>query len=265
MVFEGKNAAIVYETAGAGTDVLLLHGMGCDRKLMQGCMEGVFRARPGYRRWYVDLPGMGESDADIKNASADAILAALTEFVETLLPGPFLLAGESYGGYLAQGLAARLGRRVKGLLLLCAAFVPEAGERDLPERSALQYDEAFLSTLEETARAAFCAYGVVANEETYGRYCAELLPGLQKADAAFGIALRQRYAFSFDVEKAVFEGPALIVTGRQDNCVGYLDAWRRLQRFPRATFAALDLAGHNLQIERPALFDALVLDWLDRV
>lgn len=265
MVFEGKNAAIVYETVGEGTDVLLLHGMGCDRKLMQGCMEGVFHARPGYRRWYVDLPGMGESPADIENASADAILAALTEFVVALLPGPFLLVGESYGGYLAQGLAAKLGGRVRGLLMLCSVFVPESAERDLPPRSALQFDEGFLSTLDKAAREEFCAGGVVANGETYGRYLAEILPGLQKADRAFGKALKQRYAFSFDLEKAVFEGPALIVTGRQDNSVGYLDAWRRLWRFPRAAFAALDLAGHNLQIERPALFEALTADWLDRV
>ena len=30
-------------------------------------------------------------------------------------------------------------------------------------------------------------------------------------------------------------------------------------------FAVLDVAGHNLQFERPELFGALVRDWLDRV
>ena len=34
----------------------------------------------------------------------------------------------------------------------------------------------------------------------------------------------------------------------------------------RATFATLDLAGHHIgRIERPALFAALITDWLDRV
>ncbi|MFF1355998.1 alpha/beta fold hydrolase [Streptomyces sp. NPDC058297] len=38
-----------------------------------------------------------------------------------------------------------------------------------------------------------------------------------------------------------------------------------LPAYPRASFAVLDLAGHNLQIEQPALFAALVVRWLDRV
>ncbi|PJN07516.1 alpha/beta hydrolase [Streptomyces sp. CB01635] len=31
------------------------------------------------------------------------------------------------------------------------------------------------------------------------------------------------------------------------------------------SFAFLDLAGHNLQIQQPALFAGLVSEWLDRV
>jgi hypothetical protein len=36
--------------------------------------------------------------------------------------------------------------------------------------------------------------------------------------------------------------------------------------FPRGTFATLDLGGHHLgRVERPALFAALVDDWLARM
>lgn len=38
-----------------------------------------------------------------------------------------------------------------------------------------------------------------------------------------------------------------------------------LPHYPRATFVVLDVAGHNLQIEQPTLFDALIMEWLDRV
>jgi pimeloyl-ACP methyl ester carboxylesterase len=65
--------------------------------------------------------------------------------------------------------------------------------------------------------------------------------------------------------QAPFERPTLILTGRQDDAVGYLDQWRLLPHYPRATFAVLDVAGHNLQIEQPELFTALMLEWLDRV
>ncbi|RFC74556.1 alpha/beta hydrolase [Streptomyces sp. AcE210] len=38
-----------------------------------------------------------------------------------------------------------------------------------------------------------------------------------------------------------------------------------LPAHPRASFAVLDLAGRNLQIEQSALFAASVFGWLDRV
>ena len=57
----------------------------------------------------------------------------------------------------------------------------------------------------------------------------------------------------------------MIVAGRQDWIVGYRDQWRLVERYPAATFAVLDVAGHNLQFERPELFGALLRDWLDRV
>jgi pimeloyl-ACP methyl ester carboxylesterase len=38
-----------------------------------------------------------------------------------------------------------------------------------------------------------------------------------------------------------------------------------LPHYPHASFAVLDTAGHNLQIEQPVLFNALMGEWLDRV
>ncbi len=74
------------------------------------------------------------------------------------------------------------------------------------------------------------------------------------------------YGFTFDVDgsSASFEHPSLIITGRQDSIAGYQDAWNLLDKYPRATFAALDMAGHNLQIEQSDVFDALVSNWLKR-
>lgn len=70
----------------------------------------------------------------------------------------------------------------------------------------------------------------------------------------------------FNVDKAVekFDKPTLIVVGKQDSCVGYKDAWNVFENFPRATFAVLDCAGHNLQIEQEQLFSSLVSEWVMR-
>jgi pimeloyl-ACP methyl ester carboxylesterase len=60
--------------------------------------------------------------------------------------------------------------------------------------------------------------------------------------------------------------PSLLLTGRQDSTVGFRAAWDLLEEFPRATYAVLDMAGHQLgRVERPAAFRALVADWLERM
>lgn len=51
---------------------------------------------------------------------------------------------------------------------------------------------------------------------------------------------------------------------KQDSSVGYKDAINIMDYYPRGSFAILDIAGHNLQIEQPQLFSSLVNEWLDR-
>lgn len=62
-----------------------------------------------------------------------------------------------------------------------------------------------------------------------------------------------------------FDKPCLIVSGRQDNLVGYRDIWKTIENYPRASFAVLDMAGHALQIEQEEIFNVLVNNWLIRL
>jgi pimeloyl-ACP methyl ester carboxylesterase len=57
----------------------------------------------------------------------------------------------------------------------------------------------------------------------------------------------------------------LILAGRQDSSTGFAEQFSLLPHYPRASYAVLDMAGHNLQIEQPTLFAALVNEWLDRI
>ncbi len=247
---------------GTGTPVLALHGWTPDHRLMLGCLEPVFARRPGYRRLYPDLPGMGKSPAPPSVASSDDVLAAVRAFVsDTIGTAPFLLVGESYGGYLARGLARALGPQVLGLALICPIGVAvEHATRTVPPRQVLRRDP----DLRENAE--FSSIAVVETAETLRRFEEEIEPGLAAADTEAMARIRQRWLLTDDPEGGdAFTRPALILTGRQDDAVGYEDQWALLPHYPRATFAVLDVAGHNLQFEQPVLFDALVSEWLDRV
>lgn len=52
---------IYYEIYGHGNSIICLHGFTEDGSSMKGCLEPIFKHISGYRRIYVDLPGMGKS------------------------------------------------------------------------------------------------------------------------------------------------------------------------------------------------------------
>jgi pimeloyl-ACP methyl ester carboxylesterase len=235
---------------------------------MSGCMEPVFEHLEGYRRVYVDLPGMGQTGAGWVRC-ADDMLELLLEFIDQVMPGErFLLAGESYGGYLARGIARRLGSRVAGLMLLCPAILTDFKKRTVPPHTVIAKDDQFLASLSPEDRKAFTEINIVQTEAVWQRFRDEIQCGIRLADMPFLKEFQQHnYGFSFDVDAPgePYPCPALFLLGRQDGSVGYRDAWSILESYPRATFAVLDRAGHNLQIEQPTLFDALVREWLERV
>jgi pimeloyl-ACP methyl ester carboxylesterase len=254
-----------------GTDVplLALHGWWPDHRLMLGCLEPVFAVKRGYRRLYPDLPGMGATPAPSWFAGSDDVFAAVQGFVDDEIgEQPFLLVGESYGGYLARALTRARPEQVLGLALLCPAAILEPSERTVPPHQVLRADPGVFDGLEADFAEDFATMSVVQTPETVRRYRDEIAPGVAAADPQALERIRGGWALSRDPDadgQAPFERPTLILTGRQDDAVGYLDQWRLLPHYPRATFAVLDVAGHNLQIEQPELFTALMLEWLDRV
>lgn len=265
-------AAIDYEVRGEGRPILFLHGWTMNRRLEIADYEPIFTSRSGWRRIYLDLPGMGQSVAhDIR--SQDDMLAALLAFIERVLPGErFVLAGTSLGGYLARGIAVRLRPRIDGLLLRVPCVVPDTAKRTLPPAKPLVRDEALLAALDPAERTALGDVLVQAPgylEAMRAKMRDLVLPAIA-ASAPFVPEMRldpKRYAFSFDLaatEKS-FAKPVLIVAGRQDTTVGYRDAWEILESYPRATFAVLDRADHVWPIESLDLLEALVGDWLRRI
>lgn len=263
-----RGLVVHYETIGQGTPILLIHGYHVDYRLMSGCFEPIFEGLEGYRRVYIDLPGMGRTKRADWIKSADDMLELLLAFIEQVMPGErFLLAGESYGGYLARGVVRRLGGRVAGLQLLCPAILPDYEKRTLPPHTVLKKDGALLASLTPEDAENFTEVNVVQTEEVWQRFRDEILCGIKMADMPFLEWYRKNgYAFSFDVDAMAepFLNPTLFLLGRQDDSVGYRDAWAILENYPRAAFAVLDRSGHNLQIEQPALFRALTLEWLER-
>jgi pimeloyl-ACP methyl ester carboxylesterase len=263
-----RDIPLFYETYGTGTPIILLHGFSSDHRLMKGCMEPLFTRQSGWQRIYLDLPGMGQTPGGESIKSTDDMLDVVIDFIDAVIPGqPFLLAGESYGGYLSQGVVHHKFEQVAGMALICSGVIMERSQRDLPPRTVMVENPALLAELDPADAEAFASMAVVQDQYTWERFRDELLSGAKIADEAFLQKISQRYSCSLAVGKfpQPFPRPVVLLAGRQDHIAGYRDAWRILENYPRGTFAVLDRAGHNLQIEQPQLFNALIDEWLDRV
>jgi pimeloyl-ACP methyl ester carboxylesterase len=231
-------------------------------------MEPGLAERPGWQRIYLDLPGMGQTPGEAWISNSDQMLDVICDFIDQVLPGQrFAIGGYSYGGYLARGVLLRKRKMVDGLLLVCP-MIKDQGARELPPQEVRVSDPELMAWLTEEQREEF-EWVVVQSQRIWERIEEEMNPGFLLGDAPFLTRLQEGgYRFSFDVDAALvdpFKKPTLIVAGRQDWIVGYRDAWQIIDTYPRATFAVLDRAGHNLPIAQDRLFDTLAGEWLDRM
>ncbi|HDK7173491.1 TPA: alpha/beta hydrolase [Clostridium botulinum] len=264
-----KDIYINYEIIGNGKPILMLHGYSVDHRLMLGCMEPIFNDKSEYRRIYIDLPGMGKSESAEWIKDSDTMLNIVIEFIKRIIPNEnFLLAGESYGGYLSRGIIYKMADMVDGVVLICPVIIADNKKRNVPNHVVLVKDNNLLSRLTSEDAEAFNSMSVIQTEKIYKKYKNYIMSGVKIANNNFlDIIMKNGYEFSFNVDdiNSKFDKPTLILLGKQDSCVGYKDAWNILNNFPRATFAVVDRAGHNLQIEQEELFNSLVNDWIVRI
>ncbi|HPH98542.1 MAG TPA: alpha/beta hydrolase [Anaerolineaceae bacterium] len=262
-----KGIPIHTKILGEGRPVVILHGYQVDHHTMTACLEPVFAQMPGWQRIYFDLPGMGKTPGPDWLVNSDQMLEVVCGLIDQLLPAQhFTLVGLSYGGYLARGAAGVMGERVDGLALIVPAVIAHHAARTVPRHQTI-FDPDLLNSLSPDEREMIDGLVYRVTPEIWEREQVET-QWISLGDAEFLNRLQQEgYAFSEEVARKLdrFEKPALFILGRQDVVVGYRDAWALIEKYPRASFVILDEAGHLAHMEKAALFNQLIMDWLERV
>lgn len=258
---------LAWEERGSGQTMVCLHPMGADRSVMIAAMEPAL-AGAGLggriRRVYPDLPGAGGS-APVAPDS-EAVLAAVTRLVEReSASGPVLLAGWSYGGYLAAALARRQPAAVAGLLVICCGLRIMPADRELPAGPPPAGPPGWLDGLPADLQDYFTR-ALGNRTAATAAAVAGLLDAAGPVDEEYLMALRGG-GWQLTDEEATpgYPGPACLLAGRDDWILGFPDAFRLYQTLPAADFAVFTGAGHFLPVEQPARFQAAVAAWLGRV
>lgn len=253
---------------GTGTPIVLLHGVTLDHRHMMDVMEPCFRGTGEWQRIYVDMPGHGLSPARDDIQSQDDVLNAIRDFIDAKLPNKgFVVAGLSRGSYIARGLVHTMPDRVFGVALIVPGGNPSSDPSRLPDQQVIKADATILRELSDAEIWAHENMSVVQRWDIVEKRRQIIAPARIMFDAEQDARVLNAFDFSFakEEEATTVKVPSLVVVGRQDSISGYLDGVDIMHRFPRATLAVLDTAGHALAWERPEVFHALVRDWLDRL
>src|SRR5205814_3488256 len=181
-----EELAIFYETSGTGRPIVMLPGRPSDHHIMERFMEPLFTQRDGWLRIYPDLPGTGLTPSVDRLAIHDQMLDVVLAFIDTVIPGQrFVLAGLSYGGYLARGVVYHRAASIDGLLLCAPQVKADPAQAHLPPRITLVEDPALVAELGPGAGL------MVVQSPTVVEAVRELLAEVQRADHAFNARLEE--------------------------------------------------------------------------
>lgn len=265
---------LAYKSFGEGTPVLFVHGWQLNNDYDIADFEPIFAHATGYRRVYIDLPGMGATPADASTVDLQSMHDKIVAFIDQhISPDKFLLVGTSAGGYIARALATRFESQLLGVHLKVPLIEPENSRRDLDVAKPILEDEAVVRLAlgdQSPSLGQILIQTPAYIRSLLAKMTATVFPADAMADHEALDPIRndsQRYSLDLIQKRReiVFSKPALIITGRHDDVVGYRDSLRLLEVYPRATFVALDRGIHLLPVDEGNLVQSMVLDWLKRV
>ncbi|QSB04611.1 alpha/beta fold hydrolase [Natronoglycomyces albus] len=219
---------------GTGTPLVLIHGHPVDHHLLMPLDEGIAR-HDRWERIYLDLPGYGASEPVPSIDSAQALADHLVDELRSMFGTTrFALLGNSFGGMLARHVAAVMPEHVIGLGLLCPVAVADHARRQLPPRTVLVKDPDLLASLADEDRSEYENMAVTQSPQNWERFRSAALPGLRNHDAEAVARISANYSLDMEPEerRGGFDGPTLIITGRQDQVVGFADQAQLLRHYP---------------------------------
>jgi pimeloyl-ACP methyl ester carboxylesterase len=260
-----NGADLFYTDEGTGQPILLVHGYTCDG---QDWAYQIPALRQNYRVITVDLRGHGRSSAPEapETYNPRSFANDLAELIERLSASPVVAIGHSMGGATVVALAVEHPHLVRALVPVDSAYGWDPASRDglnslaasfggpMAHHVVLQFfNNNFYPPASPPHLAAAHGRRVMATPLHVLR---DAFNGLLHAPAGFGF----RPAADAYLQRVA--APALIFrAGSQDPAA--VAQWERAQ-FSHGYSRAIgwEGTGHFLHQERPAEFNAILLEWL---
>jgi len=245
---------MAYDEAGSGPPLLLIHGYPLSRKLWAPQLAALGDAA---RVIAPDLRGFGESDAPKAPYTMDQLADDCVALLDSLeVTEPVVVGGLSMGGYIALAFWRRHAARVAGLILAAtrAGADSEAGKagRDAAAATAREKgSEAIIDGMlpKMLAPSAYADRPEVVAEARQVMAGAPV-PGI------VGALMAMRDRPDSTVLLAEIDRPVLVIHGADDVLIPPSEAEAMHRALSHGRLVLMPNAGHLLNLEQPARFNA---------
>lgn len=233
---EIDDASIYYQRVGAGTPVVLVHGLSGSCRWW---VRNIQALADRHEVFVIDLIGFGRSQHPHRFVLSDAA-SFLARWMTTLDITPAALIGHSMGGVIAASLAADHPELVSRLVLVDAAMI---ATRQSMLRSA----------------AGLAAAGLLLRPSFWPVLFSDAL-----AAGPFSLYAAARDLLETDVDEKLshINIPTLVIWGAWDTAVPLSVGRDLYAHLPQARWVTIGRAGHVPMWDRPDAFNAAVLDFL---
>ena len=238
---EHEAARIWYATYGSGSPVILLHGglghSGNWGYQVQALVES------GYRAVVIDSRGHGRSTRDAQPFSYELMASDVLAVMDVLHLGRAALVGWSDGACTALILAAKAPSRVAGVFFF-----------------ACNMDPSGVKPFEETPTLNRC---FSRHEKDYAQLSAT---PEQFKELVADVSLMQRTQPNYSADDlARISVPVTVVQSEHDEFIKREHAEYLAQAIPGAEFILLNDVSHFAPLQRPAQFNAVILEFAGKV
>lgn len=257
-----NGTALSYFDEGAGPVVLLMHGFPLNRQMWRAQIQPLSQA--GYRVIAPDLPGFGSSEAPADGYSMDSFADTIVGLLDALDIRRAVIGGMSMGGYILCDLLERYPNRVSAACFIATKSAAD-DEEGRARRTSLAAQAERLGAnpiIKIFAELLFAPETSQTQPALIAQVTAWMRSTAPGALAGGLIAMRDRKDYTELLPS--FPQPSLVLFGSEDRA-GSPAAVEVFQAgLPNCESQVIADGGHMVNMEQPDLFNARLLDFLNR-
>jgi pimeloyl-ACP methyl ester carboxylesterase len=261
---------LYYEMTGEGSPIVFVHEFAGDYRSWEDQIR-FFNRR--YRTITYNARGFPPSEIPVgaDHYTQDLATDDLAGLIQALGLAPAHVVGLSMGGYATLHLGLRYPELARSLVVAGCGYGSEPGQREAFQKEAQEVARRFEDEgLEKFAKTYTAGPTRVQLERkdslAYERFCTEFLDRSAQgsADTMRGLQAGRPSVYELEDSMRQMEVPTLILSGDEDEpCLEPGIFMKRT--IPTAALITFPNAGHLINLEEPAMFNRIVLDFITEV